>query len=332
MHDRSPGSNNLAKISRRRANDLQPYPAAHYERPDPMLSPALGSRLSIAALVLALASAGTAAAQGPVAWKLTKGDKLTYQFIQKNDIKVTVNGQDIKNVTTLDVELAWEVQEVAADGKATVGQTIQHARVELTTPNGPVVYDSKKKAEDPATQQIAKIYDNVIGEKYILVLTPAGEVTSVTVPEKVAAAVKGSPFEALADSGSLLSSKGVQKMMAQVLPKLSEKATAKGATWNGSLELPAGPIQMTLDTAYTLSSLEGAKAEIDGKIDTKIAAGPGSPLTVKVNKQTGDSKFKLDGGKLVSSTIKQVFDMTLGVNNQEIAQVINIDAAMTLKP
>ena len=291
------------------------------------------ARRSLLTLAVALAVTLPAFAAGPLTWTFEKGKVLKYDFVQKNSIKATVEGQEQGNDSTLDVDLTWTVDSVSPEGVASITQTIDHARVTLKVMGQDLVYDSKeKKAEDPAIAPIAKIYDSVIGEKYTLKISKRGEILEVTVPDKVSASIKGTPFEMLADSGSLLSSKGIKAMMMQVLPTLPAKEVEKGGTWTGTVDLPAGPLSMTLDSTYTLTDLADGVATIVGKIDIKLKAKEDAKPKVTVEKQTGESKYVIDSkaGVMSSSAIKQSFELVIMNENQKFVQAMTIDATMKL--
>lgn len=297
--------------------------------------PRLRNRLARFGLVAALVvSARSADAQAPLKWTFKKGETLKYAFSQSNDIKYTLNGQQNATKNDLDVDLTWTVVAVEADGSAEMKQVIDRARTKITAGTTVITYDSKEKAgEDPGVQALAKLYEAAVGKPYTIKITPTGQVKEVKVPEAVTAALVGSPFQAIADSGTFFTPKGVENVLAQVLPTLDAKATAKGAKWESTLKIPTGPIIMNLKTGFTMVE-PGPPARISSTIDTAITVGPGVNATFDVTKQEGKGAVTFDtaSGHLSESKLDQAFEITVKANGAEIAQVYKIQASFTLVP
>jgi hypothetical protein len=282
-----------------------------------------------ALLVLAGASAAKAqdGAKPELRWTFQPGQTLRYEFHQSSDLKVSANGQSQDRTNNLTIGLSWKVRSVADDGTATIEQTIDRVRAEVKAGDQSILYDSAENtSEGPGASSLAGLYGAALGSPYELKLTPDGRVTEARVPDEVAEALRGSPFQALADGGSVFSSDGLKNMFGQVLPRLPESGREPGESWTGQLELPSGPLLMNLDSEYTRADPEAGAARIASKIHTTIKAKPGVPLTVEVKSQTGEGDYLFDpaAGKLRSTAVKQTFDLALDSMGRKAEQTIAI--------
>ncbi len=282
-------------------------------------------------VLLALASASTVQAQTDLKWVFKPGETLRYEFSQNTTSKFVVQGQEISNINDLKIVMTWKVDSVAPDGTASIAQTIDHVRAEIQVGPGKIIYDSKEeKVEGQGAESLSELYGNVIGEPYSLKISAKGKILEATVPQKVSDALKGSPFQVMADGGSVLSPEGVKNMLAQVIPALPEKPVNPNDTWESQLDLPAGQLQMSLATKYNLAGAEGGKATIHSTIDSKIQPRQGAPLKLEVKSQSGkgDFHFSTADGRLNDSTVNQKFELVLNPADRKIEQSIDLTARM----
>ena len=297
--------------------------------------PSLRFRLATVGLVAAMAiAARPASAQGPLTWTFKQGDTYKYAFMQTNESKVTINGQQNTSKIELNVDLAWSVNSVAADGSAELAQTVGRMRATFTLGGMVMKYDSKEKqATDPGAQEVAKVYDAIIGKPFTIKIGATGQVSDVKVPEAVTAAAAGTNFARLADMGSFLSAKGVENLLNQVMPRVDPKAVAKGATWESELTIPVPPQSMKIKSSYTLAD-PGPPATLNAEITTTITTAPGAVVNLTVNKQSGKATYHFDkaAGRLVDSTVNQSFDMTMTGPNGDVGQVIAILSTLKAAP
>ncbi len=279
--------------------------------------------------------AGAALAQDvPLRWKLETGQTLGYEFSQQNQVEITLPNQLIETKNTLTIGLKWEVLSAKEDGSAQIKQLVDYVRVAVEAPGqGEMVYDSRAQGEVPkAVEQLKKLYDSVIGQEYEFTLDAMGIVKDVKVPDAVLAAVEGSPAAGLADGGSVLSARGLENLYAQVIPMLPGKAAETGATWDRTLDLPAGPLQMTVVNKYTLDKADAKEWIVKATVDTAIKPSTDTPLDLDLNEQSGTGTYTFDGatGELSSTEVSQQLKMTLKSMGREIPQKIQIEAR--LKP
>jgi hypothetical protein len=274
------------------------------------------------------------AAGGDVAlrWKLEKGQKLGYEFTQRNAIDVELPNQRIETSNTLNFGLVWDVQSVEPDGSARIKQTVDFVRVEVEAPmQAPMVYDTREAGEPPAALGPLKaLYQAVVAEPYELTIDPRGTIRDVKVPEGVTAAAQGTQAASLADGGSLLSPKGVERLLVQVIPPLPERDAAKGATWDLAFDLPAGPLQMAITNKYSLETAGSPESVVAATIDTGIKPAAGSPLDVEVSEQSGTGRYRFDveKGWLNETDVTQDIRLVLKAMGREIPQHFVIKAGL----
>ncbi|GIW88528.1 MAG: hypothetical protein KatS3mg108_2852 [Isosphaeraceae bacterium] len=293
----------------------------------------IGGLTKAGALLVGLCGVSLAAGSDvALRWKLEKGQRLGYEFTQRNAIEVELENQEIKSSTTLQFGLIWDVESVEADGSARLKQTVDYVRVEVESGmQEPLVYDSRQGGDPPGPLAPLKaLYASVTAAPYELTLDARGQVRDVKVPEDVIRAAQGSPAAMLADGGSLLSAKGVERLLAQVIPPLPEGSASQGATWDLKLELPAGPLQMAITNTYSLDQATTPEALVTAQIDTAIKPASGSPLEVEVSKQsgTGRYRFEVEKGRLRDTDVTQDIRLILKVMGREIPQHFVIQAAL----
>jgi hypothetical protein len=302
-----------------------------------MLAQTRTRRLRVVLLVVA-AFAGVAAkaADPALRWKFRAGDSVRYEFNQKNEFTVKANGQEMVNSTDLTFGMTWKVKSVGADGAGEIAMVINRVQAKIQVGGQTIKYDSneEKPADDPSSKALDAVYRPAVGQEYALKIDPRGQVLTAKVPDKVTQALKESPFQALADGGSVLSETGLKNLFVQVIPSFPETSVAKGGSWKSKVELPTPPLRLTVENTYTLSAVDAATSKIESQIDTSIKTEPNAPFKVEVKKQTGKGSYTIDtkAGRLTSSDIHQTIEINLNVMDRMIEQVIKIDAKLTALP
>lgn len=293
-------------------------------------------RAAIAALVLmGIGGSARAADESTLRWKFQKGDVLKYEFKQKNDLNLKAAGQELKNVSELTFNVRWEVKSVADDGAAKVTMKVERVRAHVKNGQQTIDFDSNAKGDaEPAAAAISTAYREVVGPDYLLTVDSKGKVVEAKVPDAVKESLKGSPFQAIADGGSVLSDSGVKNMFLQVIPVFPDKPVAQGGKWVTLMELPTGPLTVKLKETYTLAKSGPDGATIEATLSTKMEPVAGVPLTVEMKKETGDATFTFDAkaGRITKSVVHQTMDVSLKGSNGELDQNIVIEVSFAIVP
>ena len=115
--------------------------------------------LACSLALVAFSVAQVAQADTKLRWKFTKGEKTSYEIgmdvtqdMKLGDMPLSVKMSQVMNMT-------WEVKDVADDGTATMNQTIDRVRMEMTLPQAkqePVKYDSDSKEKPAGTEMLSQ--------------------------------------------------------------------------------------------------------------------------------------------------------------------------------
>ena len=177
--------------------------------------------------------------------KLTVGQKFKLKLAGDSKMVNTVNGQKQTITDSAAIVYAFELQSVDETGDMTLKVTYDSIRVSEDGPAGKVSFDSASTAEaPPLTQGMATL----VGQSFIMRITPDGRVRSVTgADEMVAKAIekhnalsepwKSSMSRIIQDRfGNLPASEGMQGLFG-IYP---EKAVAVGERWSRKFEMTSG--------------------------------------------------------------------------------------------
>ncbi|MFO0910338.1 MAG: DUF6263 family protein [Isosphaeraceae bacterium] len=297
----------------------------------------IGRRAAISILGLGLILTSTARADDPVGLKLRfqAGQTLRYNFQQKNSIKVKANGQDTTNASDLVIEFHWTIKSVDAEGTAEVVQTLDRVSVALTVGAKTYKLDTREPAakDDPVAKPLSQVYRAALAAETTFKLSPRGELRDVVIASSVTEALRGSPFEASADGGSVFTPLGIKNMFAQVLPILPKAPVPVGNAWTQEIELPTGLLLVRLKGSPKLIR-PGPKAEIESNLSMSLAANPGVQATIELKSQKGTGRYVLDteAGRLVEASLNQSVELTLSLGKASLDQSSQATTTMKLVP
>jgi hypothetical protein len=291
--------------------------------------------LCFLAIPLLLASASTARADTELRWKFKAGDKTHYAM--KTDVTQDTKAGgmpfQVKIMQTMD--MTWDVAEVADDGTATLNQTIDRVRMEMTLPQAgapQIKYDSQAKEKAPGTEMLSKVFDVIVGKPFVMKVTSLGKVLEMQAPDGVVQAFKNMP----AGQGGMFSEDGLKQMISQSMLPLPEEAVAVGTTWEKSAEMQAPPFgkQVTV-TQYKFAGdgeVNGKKVDkIDVTMDIKLEAGddPNTKFKLKDNKAGGEIHWDNSAGQPAQSRIDSKMSFEITANSMTIEQTVTTNSVMT---
>src|SRR5262249_15591878 len=104
------------------------------------------------AIPLLLVSASAARADTELRWKFKAGDKTHYAMKPAAIQDTKAGGMPFQVKIMQNMDMTWDVAEVADDGTATLNQTIDRVRMEMTLPQAgapQIKYDSQAKEKAP---------------------------------------------------------------------------------------------------------------------------------------------------------------------------------------
>jgi hypothetical protein len=295
-------------------------------------------RLSLVAFSLAWGSVSAARGDEPLTlrWKFTVGEELQYEFRQTSKVVTKLDGKETVNATKLLLDLGWKVKSVE-NGVGVISQTLRRARYEFESTGQNVVYDSKDThiPIGGVARSLYLVYKPALENEALLKVNQRGEILEAHVSDKVAEALKQSPFIASADGGTVFSDAGLKNLLSQSLPILPAKPTRKGDTWSNELEIPSPPLRMTLSRHFALANVEASAARIETALDVALKPAAEIPFTVEVNKKTsrgtGTCTFDLTTGRMAKSQVHVGVDLVFNQKGKEVPQSSAIDFELTLK-
>jgi len=292
-------------------------------------------------LAVGLFCAATAQAATPVRWKFKQGEDLNYVMERQLEGKINLSGAEIEFKLRMVMDTSWKVGEVAKDGSADVGLTVDRMQFSMSSPlGGDLDYDSAKAEEpnSPAWGMLAPMVNGMLGQTIKAKMSPLGKVSDVQLPEKLAEIVGkqagGHRQQGFGIGGNMFSEQGIKELIARAVLPLPEGAPDKEVTWKQtfSTEIPGIGTQ----TSDTTLSFDGTE-KIDGKELQKISAktelmfepaeNPRADLEITAQEGSGVFLFDVAAGRLFKSSGTQLTSMELS-GPQELTQELKETASM----
>jgi Family of unknown function (DUF6263) len=287
----------------------------------------------LAAVALTTASAQ---AQTTLRYKFKEGDTLTYVMEQKQDMSMSIMGNDITVKTKQVIDLTWKVGAVDKDGSAKITQTINRVRMSMESLGNKTEFDTKdgKEPTDEAGKTVAAILTAMAGADFTMTMSSRGETSDVKVPQKVLDAVaKAGP------AGGAMSGDNFKQIASQGGMVLPKDAVKKGDSWNYKNEVKMDPLgKMIVDNKATYdgeAAKDGLKLDqIIIKPTMTLEATPNSPTKVTLKKQDtkGSASFDSGKGQMVESSMDQNLDMEMEAGGQSVTMKMKQTVGMKLVP
>ncbi len=297
-------------------------------------------RLVVLSLALSLVTASAARAETTLKWKFKEGDVLNYVMETDSQQKMDVQGQVFEIGSKMTFDLTWKVKGVAADGAADMEQVVDRVQIKMTSPFANLDYDSKnpKEPEGPIWEQMKPIITSMTGEPFSMKVSPAGKVTDIKLPAKMAKVFEdqkaagggGGGRRGLGGLMGGFSENAVKEMIQKAVLPLPEKPVSGDAKWSQKFEnvMPGAGTQKT-DVTFSYSGSETQEGKSLEKITSKIqltfepAENP--QADVEITKQDGSATIYFDGaaGRTIKATGKQTMIMEIAAPNREMTREVS---------
>ena len=297
----------------------------------------------IAALAAFVAVAVPAAAQSvTLRYRWTKGETRTYRTTTKTDRVVTglpgAPAGPVTVVQTVTQVLKFTAEEVAPDGGATLRQTFQSTRTEMSNPAGTFVFDSTapNASQDPMAQSVREITAAMIGESVVIEIAADGSVRRIEGGSRIAdkiskvMAASNDPGAAQAGQGlkAMLGDDALKSTFEQTFPKLSGPPVKMGESWTAQLAMGnPGVGRITGRSTFTLKAVEGTGETQVARIGVDLAlrqegvpppAGPAAAvMTLGDARGTGEVLFSVGRGELQRSTMRTDMPSSVVMNGPD---------------
>ena len=286
----------------------------------------LSSLAPVLVLAVLVASAAPAAAQTvTLRYRWTKGESSTYRLTSQTDTSVTgmPGASPMALGQTMTQVLKWTTEDVSPDGVATLRQTFQSIRMQISGPAGKVTYDTAAPNDNsnPMIGAMRRVLGAMAGESITVVMAADGTVTSIDGTSKILSRISANlPQDPGAEAitqgmKSILSDEAIKSTLAQSFAKLPDGPVKAGDSWRGQLTLAAEIVGKILGTStFTLKAIEetadGSTARIAAALVLKqeSIAAPSGPanvvMTLGSSKGEGEILFDVTRGRIRRNTMR----------------------------
>jgi hypothetical protein len=233
-----------------------------------------------------LSSAGAAAV--PLQLKLSKGKTYYQRMVMDQHLDQTV--MDMQQVVdqSMGTGLKLDVLEVDSQGNMRIRQTFNWSMSKRTSPMGNLEYDSAKQPTPPAG---AEPFAALLGQSYIVKVTPKGEVLDVEGIEQMQAAIRqklppGAEADpALGTLAAYLDKKGLKEATEGIWGIYPDKPVELGESWSKK-RVVSPAFELTIESRWTLQKREAGFAMIGTTGSAR--SNPDTPM------ETGGMKMRFD--------------------------------------
>jgi len=296
-----------------------------------------------AAVVIGLVGAATTGFAQDVSlrYRWTKGEQTHTRVTQQSS--TSISGAAIpagagggRLETTTSEVFRTTVEDVAADGTATLRLLIESVRMEFDSPLGKAVFDSESKdgaaaAANPLPQSMSAAYSAMIGQSFVMVVSPRGVVQKIEgmslLMERVLNAQPQDRIapEVLAGFRNTFSDDATRDMLGWGTAPLPERPLRPGDTWEdrSTATVPMLGAATTTRT-WTFGGVETKDATSLARLSAKLAihadptAAPpsfGAPVALQRGESTGETElfFDVPRGRVQRVTTALSQPMTLSM-------------------
>jgi hypothetical protein len=296
----------------------------------------IASLANVAAVLLSVAPASGQTASLRYRW--AKGDVVPYRVMQQgSSIMTGMPGMGEMVVDQTIVEgFHLTVEDVAADGTATLRQTVDSIRIEINSPVRNIAFDSGSaaKPDDPVTAAMSTPMQAMIGESITIVMLPTGKIVTLEgmsrLFEKVMSRMPDNPAvaEMLNQFKISMGDDAKRAMFQQGFGSFPDHPARIGETWIDQLQTTNPILGATTTTATsTLKSIDAGPGSSLAHVSLKMAmaydpnAGPTGPrgMVVKAADSTSDGEilFDITKGRVQKTTLKSEIPMTVSMQGPD---------------
>ncbi len=289
----------------------------------------------VAALAGWSLTAAAASAQTTLRYQFKEGDTLKYVLEQKMKMTMNVLGNNVDMTMDQSSDLSWIIQSVDKKGDAKITIKFGRNKMTLDMPTGKVEVDSNNTQEpdDPVGQVLYKVIKGLSGLEVSGKISPIGEFTDITLPEKALKELQNIPGGDM--FGDMLSPDGLKRMMSQSGLVMPKDAVSKGAKWKSKneMKLPFGKMVAEVDYTYDGPVEKDGRSleKIGVKPKASIEPTPNAPFSLKLKSHEGGGTALFDNsaGRLLEVSNTQNMEMEIEIMGMTISQ--KMVQTMTMK-
>ena len=248
---------------------------------------------------------------------LEKGKTYTLSFDADQDIKQTMNGQEMAMNQSMGFDIAYEVLEKDDKGNMKLKCTYAAVRFKHKSQFMTVDYDSANPPE--TVPAFAKVFASLLNESITLHMDARGSVSKVEgMQEMIASIMKKNGIEQgmMADQlKKQFSEEKVKEQFSNMVTSYPEQAVGVGDSWTETQEQATGSMKMNLKNTYTVKEIKDGHVVLS--IASTITAPEGNKDMEVKGKQSGEVTIKQATGWVTKGLIDQDIDMTMTMNMGE---------------
>ncbi len=274
-----------------------------------------------------------------IRWILTTGDKFEVLCEQQTTTLTTVDKRQTKINSSTSIAMNWTVTAVDDQGIGQIDQEITAIRLDVANPEVPsqaIAFDTASPTKpSPESAKILKQVLPLMGLKFAVTMSPAGEIIDVTLPDETQKVLRELPGALRLQE--LFSAAGIKDLLGNSAIVLPDKTDRNSAGWtvqntvNNSFgefvrvrkyTIPAnnsetGPNRVTLNLVASMQPAE--------KISDKQA---GELISFS---ETGDLIWDAERGFFVSSKILSTTKTAVPYHESKIETTVENTNSMTIK-
>lgn len=273
----------------------------------------------IAATFLLVVQCGWVSAQEKFDLRLrwAKGDTHQMSVTLDQIIEQTLGPAHQATSQTMGVTYTFKVEDVDAQGNATISVHYDAVKFHAKTPSGVVDYDPTKPANGPLPVMVTALA-SLVGQSYAVIVNPHGTVTQVAGIQKMLENVLSHltiaegvlRFAVEKTIRQQLSEANLKQSLRDIFAPLPDHPVAIGESWTRRTPVTMG-FPMNVETTYTLQGRDNGIATIS--VTGKVATAPNAMMdlgAVKMDynlkgEQTGSLEIIESSGWTRASTLSQ---------------------------
>jgi hypothetical protein len=271
-----------------------------------------------------------------LAWKFTKGESLRYEMTYGMDMNIA----DMEMKQEILSGFTMGVQEVNADGSATVEMRYDRVKIKMTgimeveyDSDAPKKEGEKKEGEEGAPDiagMMSRAMGAMVGKSFTVKMSPKGEMSDIKGFDKIMEAMS----KEFGDEGGgemlkgMYSEDQVRQMFQSGFGFVPGRAVAKGESWDNNAEFKLEQLgTMSMKSKLTLKDIKREGKEAAIKMDTKIEVkgDEGAMVEVSDGKMNSELTWSVELGRL------EAMSGTMTMKMAAAGQEFDISAAITMK-
>lgn len=303
--------------------------------------------VAVAVLTSSSAPAADDADKLDLKLRVKKGDAYHVGLVIEQDITQTTPGAQQPQSMKQKIGMGYrmEVQDVDAEGTATLHTVYDDVSFRQEGPQGVVEFDSSKPAGE--VPQAARGFAALAGQRFTIVLTRDGKVTEVRGVQEMLDAIvakldlpPGPTRDGMAKMiKEQFGETAMREQMQNLFAFYPAQPVGVGESWTHNVRISMG-FPMVLENTYTLKGRKDGVATI--AVATKLSPNPDAkPMTLGEvtiaydlsGTQSGETTIDEATGWTTGATLKQdiggEMTMTAGGNAQKVPLAIKSDVTLT---